>query len=255
MRYTLPKPPDGWRTFLWEVSTIFIGVVLALGGERLIQQFNWRQDARQASSAIKSELAEHRIAALERLAVQPCLKGQLEALYGKLSAHRGGTWRGLPMVVNQEDSVIAQQRVVSYAYRSPEPPWVDEAWQVARFTGALTHLPADDVSRYARVYRLSNRHIAMQDEENAAAARFNILALDGPIDAQDRAELLGALAQADHANAYLELGAKQQLQLLGPLLSELPQSQVDKAIADRISTQRALRGICVQPLKLKRGRD
>ena len=252
MRLTLPKPPNGWRPFLWEISVIFIGVVLALGGERLVQQYNWRQDARQASAAIKAELAEHRITALERLAVQPCLKGQLKALHDKLSAHREGMWAGMPMVVNQIGSSGAQQRVIRSAYRSPEPPWVDEAWQIARHTGALNHLPSGDVSRYAQVYRLSNRYLALQDEENLAAARFSILALDGQIDAKDRAELLGALAQADHANAYLELGAKQQLQFLEPLLRDLPPAQVDKAIADRMATQRALRGNCVQPLRLQR---
>ena len=254
MRFTLPKPPHGWRALAWEISIVFTGVVLALGGERLIQHHNWRQEARQASMAIKAELAEHRLAAFERLAVQPCLKGQLKALHDKLSAHQEGRWAGMPMVVSQRTSAGAQQRALSYAYRSPEPPWVDEAWQIARFTGALNHLPSDDVSRYARVYRLSNRYLGTQDEENAAAARFNVLALDGWIDAKSRIELLGALTQADHANAYLELGARQQLEFLQPLLNDLPQAEVDKAVADRMATQRAFRGRCVQPLKLARDR-
>ena len=252
MRFTLPKPPNGWRVFGWEIGIVFVGVVLALGGERLIQQYNWRQDARQASAAIKAELAEHRIAALERLAVQPCLRGQLRALYEKLSAHREGMWTGMPMMMNQQASAGAQKRVVGYAYRSPEPPWVDEAWQIARFTGTLNHLPKEDVSRYARVYRLSNRYLGVQDEENAAAARLNVLAIDGQIDAKSRIELLGALAQADHANAYLELGARQQLEFLRPLLRDLPQAEVDKAIADRMAIQRSLRGSCARPLKLHR---
>lgn len=253
MRLILPEPPHGWREFAWEVAIVFIGVVLALGGERLIQQYNWRQDARQASAAIKAELAEHRIAALERLAVQPCLKGQLKALHELLSAHRGGMWTGMPMVVNQQATAGAQQRALGYAYRSPEPPWVDEAWQIARSTGALNHLPKDDVARYARVYRLSNRYLGMQDQENAAAARLSVLALDGWIDAESRIELLGALAQADHANAYLELGARQQLGFLQPLLSDLPPAEIDKAIADRMAIQRAFRGPCARPLKLDRG--
>lgn len=253
MRPTLPEPPHGWREFAWEVAIVFIGVVLALGGERLIQQYNWRQDGRQASATIKAELVEHRLAALERLAVQPCLKGQLKALYEKLSDHRGGMWTGMPMVANQQATPGAQQRALGYAYRSPEPPWVDEAWQIARSTGALNHLPKGDVARFARVYRLSNRYLGVQDEENAAAARLNVLALDGQIDAKSRVELLGALAQADRANAYLELGAKQQLELLRPVLDDLPQAGIDKAIAERMATQRTFRGSCVQPLKLHRG--
>lgn len=251
MRFTLPKPPHGWRVFAWEISIVFIGVVLALGGERLIQEYNWRQDARQASAAVKAELAEHRIAALERLAVQPCLRGQLRALHDKLSVHPGGMWTGMPMMVNQEAIAGAQQRVVAYAYRSPEPPWVDEAWQIARTTGALNHLPRDDVSRYARVYRLSNQYLGMQDEENAAAARLSVLALDGPIDERSRVDLFEALARADRANAYMELGARQQVEFLRPLLSNLPRAEVDRAIAERMAIQRSFRGACVQPLKLR----
>jgi hypothetical protein len=253
MRLTLPEPPHGWRDFAWEIGIVFVGVILALGGERLLQQLNWRQDARQASAAIKTELAEHRLAALERLAVQACLKGQMKALYEKLSKHKGGWWAGMPMMVRQQGQSGAAQRVLAWAYRAPEPPWVDEAWQLARSTGALNHLPSTEVARYAQVYRRSNRFLGVQDEENDAAARLSVLAIDGPVDAAARVELLGALAQADHANAYMELGARQQIEFLQPLLSDLPRPDVDKAVAERMATQRAFRGPCVQLLRLNHG--
>lgn len=250
MRFTMPEPPHGWRDFAWEIAIVFMGVVLALGGERLIQQLNWRQDARQASAAIKAELAEHRLAALERLAIQPCLKGQLQSLHAKLSAHRGGMWTGMPMVVAQDATKGAQKRVLDVAYRSPEPPWVDEAWQLARATGALSHMPDDEVARYARIYRLSARYVEFQDEENAAAARLSVLARNGPIDEESRIELLGALAQIDHVNAFLELGARQQIESLDSLLRDLPRAKVAKDVAERMASQRAFRGSCVRPLKL-----
>lgn len=251
MPTTIPEPPSGWRTFGWEVAIVFIGVVLALAGERLIHAYNWNQDARKASADIKKELAEHRLTALERLAVQPCLKRQIKALHERLSAHEGGRWSGMPMIARHVPPT-AQQRTVVAAYRSPEPPWVDEAWQIARNTGALNHLPSDDVARFARVYRLSNQFLAKQHEETEAAARLSVLALNGSIDAGSRIELLGALAQVDQANAYLELGAKMQIDLLRPLLSDLPAAGVEKAVAERMATQRAFRGPCVRLLTLDR---
>jgi hypothetical protein len=253
MRLRIATPSYGWNAFAWDVGIVALGVALAIGAERLVQRYNSNQDARHASDAIKAELSGHRLAAIERLAVQPCLKGQLKALHDKLLVHRDGIWKGMPMLIDQQADAGAQQRILPYAYRSPEPPWVDEAWQIARATGALNHLPSDDVSRYARVYRLSNRYLAVQDDENAAAARFNVLALDGLVDAQSRIELLGALTQADRANAYLELGARQQLELLHPLLSDLPQAKVERAIADRMAVQRRLRGPCVQPVNIRHG--
>lgn len=251
MPSTFPEPPSGWRTFAWEVAIVFIGVVLALAGERLIQEYNWNQDARKASADIEDELAEHRLAALERLAVQPCLKGQIKALHERLSVHRGGSWSGMPMLVGHVPPT-AQQRVIVTAYRSPEPPWVDEAWQIARSSGALNHLASDDVARFARVYRLSNQFLAKQHEETAAAARLSILALDGSISAESRIDLLDALTRVDQANAYLELGAKIQIDLLRPLLSDLPAAEVEKAVAERIASQRAFRGPCVRSLTLER---
>ena len=245
-RFRIPEPSIGWGAFGWEVGIVAIGVALAIGAERVVQKYNRSEDAKQASAAIKAELTEHRLAAIERLAVQPCLKRQLRALYQKLSGHRGGLWTGMPMVVNQGAAAGAQQRVLTVAYRSPEPPWVDEAWQIAKATGSLNYLPRDDVARYATVYRLSNRYLGVQDEENAAAAQLSVLAVDGIIDAKDRIELIAALAQADHANAYLEFGARQQIGFLAPLLSDLPRAEVDKAVADRLATQRSFRGSCVR---------
>jgi len=71
---------------------------------------------------------------MERLAVQPCLSGQLKALATKLSAFRGDLWQGVPMIVNQKTDRDAQQRAVIAAYRAPERLWVSEAWQTLTIT-------------------------------------------------------------------------------------------------------------------------
>ena len=249
----LLRPLHGWRAFFGEIGIVFVGILLALSAERLVQEYNWRQDARQARVAIKNELNLQRIDAVERLAVQRCLKGQINALYQKLSLHRGGMWIGMPMFVTQQGNSEAAQRVVVNGYRGPERRWVDEAWQTARSDGALDHLPAGEVSKYAQAYHRGYRILALQEQENDAGARLSVLAIDGPIDASVRANLLGTLAQADRANAYMELSAKALLGFLKPLLADLPANMVDPGINERIRNQRAFRGECVQPLKMKQG--
>ena len=74
MRFRVATPSYGWNAFAWDVAIVTLGVALAIGTERVVQRYNWNQDARHASHAIKTELSEHRLAALDRLAVQPCLR-------------------------------------------------------------------------------------------------------------------------------------------------------------------------------------
>lgn len=249
----LLRPLHGWRAFSGEIGVVFVGIVLALGAERLVQEYNWRHDARQARAAIKTELNGQRIDAVERLAVQRCLKGQINALYQKLAQHRGGMWTGMPMFVTQIGNADAAQRVVANGYRGPERRWIDEAWQTARSSGALDHLPSADVTKYAQAYHRGYRIRALQDQENDAGARLSVLAIDGPIDVGGRIALIGALAQADRANAYMEITAQALINFLKQLLADFPADMVDPAVAERISNQRAFRGECTQPLKLKHG--
>lgn len=250
--FRLPTPSYGWNAFGWDVAIVAVGVALAIGAERTVQRYYWQQDASQASEAIKAELAEHQRDALERLAVQPCLKRQLNALYTRLVEHSGGRWTGMPMEVRQRGQQTAAQRVAVPAYRAPVRPWRTEAWETARTSGALNHLPALEVSRYAQAYHRSREMLSAQAKENEAAAGLSALASDGFIDSQSRTQLLGALAETDHANAILEIDAELNLKLMHQLLRDLPRDAIDKAIADRIATQRSFRGTCVLPLKLKR---
>lgn len=252
MRLRIPRPSHGWRAFGWEIGVVAIGVALAIGAERLVQQYNWNQDARQASEAIEAELTEHQLDAIERLAVQPCLKRQLSALYEALIVHSGGKWTGMPMQVRQEGTQTAQKRVVTAAYRAPERLWLREAWETARSSGALSHMPDSAVAKYAQAYHRGRQILELQAEENAAAARLSPLAVDGAIDPHSRAQLLGALAETDHANAYIEFATAQDLRLLRELLKDQSRDAVDQAVDDRIASQRRFRGSCVLPLKLMR---
>ena len=128
MHVHLPKPLHGWRAFVGEVGIIVVGVLIALGAQQVVEHIHSRESARQAVHAIQAELAVQEVDAMERLAVQPCLAGQLNALATKLYAFRGGMWKGMPMIVNQTSDRDAQQRTVIAAYRAPERLWVSEAW-------------------------------------------------------------------------------------------------------------------------------
>jgi hypothetical protein len=253
MRFRISTPSYGWNAFAWDVAIVALGVALAIGAERIVQRFYWSADARQASETIKAELTEHEVDAIERLAVQPCLKQHLNALYERLRTHPGGDWASMEMALTRVGLDTAAQHVAAQAYRAPERLWLDEAWQAARVNGALGHLPASEVTSFAEAYNRGDRMRQLQTEEKLAAARLAALAVDGPIDLHSRTELLGALAQVDHANSSMERSALQVLDYLRPVLADLPQEEVDRAIAQRIAIQRRFRGSCVRSLRLKRG--
>ena len=255
MHVHLPKPLHGWRAFVGEVGIIVIGVLIALGAGQIVESLHWRESARQASHAIQLELAVQQLDAMERLVVQPCLTGQMSALATRLSSFRGGVWKGMPMIVNQKNDSDAQQRSVVPAYRAPERLWVSDAWQTARSNGSLNYLPDATVSEFAQEYNRGNRILALQMQENEAAAKLAPLAFDGPIGPSDRVALLGDIAAVDRANAGMVYQATRLVAELTPLLRELPRAKIDQEIAAMDADERQFRGSCVKSLPLRPGRD
>ena len=249
MHVRLPKPLHGWRAFAGEVGIVVLGVLIALGAGQVVQTIHDRQAAAHASVSIKWELARQRLDALERLAVQPCLTGQLNRLSARLAAFRGGEWAAMPMNVAQA-SVNSSQWSTVQAYRAPERLWVSEAWQTARSNGSLNYLPDATVSADAELYNRGERIRLLQAQESDAAAELAPLALDGPIDVATRASLLGEIAKVDHANAVMVYEARALIVELDPLLRDLPRQEIDRQVAQMLAVERKLRGSCVLDLKL-----
>jgi len=243
-------PPQGWAALRWEVGVVFVGIVLALTAQQLADTLYWRGQASQAKRAIEQELLQHEADGYERLAVQHCLRGQLVALSQRLAAHRG-EWRAMPMIVQQKGDWQATQMVVPSAYRAPIRLWPNEAWETARSSGALNHLPDRTVAAYAEAYTLAMRNFRLQQDEDSAASKLVALAVDGPISDGARIELLGALSQIDRANSGMENATIQELDILRPLLNHVPRQTREAGVAKRMKDQRGFRGECVESLKFK----
>ncbi len=243
-------PPQGWAVLRWEVGVVFVGIVLALGAQQLADTLYWRGQAAQAKRAIEQELLQHEADAYERIAVQPCLKGQVAALSKRLATHRG-EWTAMPMIVRQKGDWRATQDVLPSAYRSPNRLWPAEAWATARSSGALNHLPDSTVGLLAEAYTRAARIDILEEDEAQASSMIAALAFDGPISDGVRVELLGLLSLVDRANSSVETAASQELKTLGQILSTVPSAEREAAITKRIRDQRGFRGACVLPLKLE----
>jgi len=91
MQIQMPKPLHGWRAFAGEVGIIVFGVLIALGAQQLVEDWQWRTEARDFSHAVDHELGldlgtyhatiDHRPCATRRLA-------ELERFLAESSAGR-----------------------------------------------------------------------------------------------------------------------------------------------------------------------
>lgn len=250
MGVSLPQPPQGWAALRWEVGVVFVGIGLALGAQQVADMLYWRAQATQAQRNIEAELLEHEKDGYERLAVQPCMRGQLAALSKQLIASTG-EWKAMPMQVSPQGVSEVAMKVIPSAYRAPERLWLDESFKTAQTTGALNHMPNRLVASYAQAYQRARRIYSLQDNEEDGAARLAPLAIDGTISAEARLDLFAALSKVDRANSFMENGARQELALLQRLLRTVPVSVREAGVRERVETQQKFRGACVSPLRLK----
>lgn len=55
MHIHLPKPLHGWREFVGEVGIIVIGILIALGGEQVVEKIHHRSQVREMTEKLRAE--------------------------------------------------------------------------------------------------------------------------------------------------------------------------------------------------------
>ena len=80
MHFHLPKPLHGWREFMGEVGIIVIGILIALGGEQLVEDWRWHRDVRDFRAAVNSEVEFNLEAGDYRVRQSPCVERRLAEL-------------------------------------------------------------------------------------------------------------------------------------------------------------------------------
>lgn len=232
-----------------ELIVVMLGVLLALGAENWAQNQEWAEQAKVAKLMIDSELAEARLDAAERLAVQPCLRGQIGALNDQL-LQSGASWVGMPVKFSSSASISRFNYELRPAYRAPTRLWRNDAWETAISSDVLRHMPASAVAGYSQVYRRMSRMRDDQEREAAAAARMTVLSNDLLLEHASRLLMLDALAQVDRANASLEAAALQLVDIARPLLAGHRAEEAQREVRVMINNQREARGDCVRSLRL-----
>jgi hypothetical protein len=139
MHFHLPKPLHGWRELVGEVGIIVIGVLVALGAEQAVEAWHAHNQAEEARTALRSELGEDNLPqAYARLALVPCIDGELKQLQFALDNH-----------VDRRQFVT-----LARSYKPPLRTWDDQAWNAVIATGVLSRGGARELIQWSAPYRM-----------------------------------------------------------------------------------------------------
>jgi hypothetical protein len=133
-----PKPVHTWRDFIKEVGIIVIGVVIALGGEQIVEAIHWKHKAEAAEQDLRKELADSLSYAVEQEQMHQCVSGYLDALQSAVLSGDSDTIKKL------------------YAAGIPldAHPWRSSSWTAALTGQVADHLSHEKVAAYSIAFRL-----------------------------------------------------------------------------------------------------
>lgn len=238
MNFHLPKPLHGWREFAGEVGIIVIGVLIALGAQQLVENWQWRGEVRETDQRLREEIATDLSSAYERLSIDHCLRPRLAELRDQLLTS-GPTWTGSRATFAND----VYHSGFPSVYRTPNRPWRQAYWRTALNGGTLDHFSAKRVEEFSRLHDTVDALYQTQAEEVDASESLGDLAFAGPINTTDQRANLKTVARLDALDARM-------LFLAHLLFDESRQAGIRPdaaAVQQAITQQRAYRGACVTP--------
>ena len=241
MQPRLPIPLHGWRVFVGEVGIIVLGVLIALGAQRAVEELKAQSEIRATEAALEEEIMDSVEVADERLAVSPCLRIRLAELGTKL-ARSHGQWRGDPMRLGDQNA--GNSGVLPVAYRTPRKYLRTDAWDTAKTGGVLDHFARERVAAYSEIYTQIAHMQQLSDIERGEVPTLAFLSFDGPLDPQSRNRAIDTLAQLDSINLHLVIGGTNLKQATENLQLEFSPVQ-GRAVANLIHRARKVYGNCV----------
>ena len=135
MHFHLPKPLHGWREFAGEVGIILLGVLLALLGQAMFEEWTWDRKVEAATSAMDDEIKRALADTLEADRTAKCGGAQLDFIQSKLIA---------------KDWSVARAPVIWALYNRHF--YGEDAYTSAVASQVAEHLGQDKLQKYAGLY-------------------------------------------------------------------------------------------------------
>ena len=184
MQVRLPKPLHGWRQFAGEVGIIVIGVLIALGAQQVVQNFQQRFDANQASRAVRGELEGNMARLASRAAQKDCVENRMEEIQALL------------------DQAASNPSITAPGWVGRPQYWSMQTvrWDAIAQSGRAALLPADDLADYGALYSWMGNINGVMTTEQADWARLRALEHMSSLTPQMVFELNATLQDARYSN-------------------------------------------------------
>ncbi len=144
-----PKLIHDWRELLVEIGVIVVGIVIALGGEQIVETMHWREQVAGAEAALKPNFIRVVDNTAEREAEAACVDDRL-AYLGALVERSSETGR-LPAVGPIGTPAFS--------------PWRNAVWNGLVSGQVATHLPRDKLLAYSGIVNQSDFLANLSDQE------------------------------------------------------------------------------------------
>ncbi len=193
-----PGVVRSWRDFLKEVGIIVLGVSIALAGEEMVSNYNWKEEVAVVQDTVDDELADALFAAMERVKIAECQRRTLDRL-DQLADESQGT-----LVIR--NAPVRRVRL-----------WGSAAWDAAVASGAIAHMDHDKRNIYANLFSFLSlfRDLNLRQEE--LWARIDAYRHPRPLTNQSRDRFVENVSELRALTGTMNLAAQQFIEHAKPL--------------------------------------
>jgi hypothetical protein len=197
-----PGVVRNWREFLKEVGIIVLGVSVALAGEEIVNNYNWKEEVAVVEDSVDDELADALFSAMERVKITDCQRRTLDRL-DQLADESRGT-----LVIR--NAPLRRVRL-----------WGSAAWDAAVASGTIAHMDHDKRNTYAALFSFLHlfRDLNMRQEE--LWAKIDAYRRPRVLTDESRNRFVEGISQLRALTGTMNLAAQQFIERARPLQLEL----------------------------------
>jgi hypothetical protein len=252
MRFRFFRPLHGWREFIHEIIIVVIGVLLALAGAQMIEDWRWNWQVGSTRQAIANELEEAANQAALRISVEDCNRDRIGELAARLKASNG-RWIAdpMPLATGAQPTPHWDNRSMGRVYSVPLVGWSQDAWDTAKSSGVLDHMSRKEAASYSEVYGEIAAIRDYQNQELLLESSLSFLSADQQLDGQSRNDALGKLGQLDALNATNAGLSSLMIDQMKSLHLQVDRPRNSTLLKETIAHQRRYRGNCVKDVQVQ----
>jgi hypothetical protein len=227
-----PKAFHRVHEFLSEIAVIVIGVLIALGAEQVVENFQWRDKISHAQHELGNEIAaDDGPQVLERLALTDCVQGSLRTIRSEIES---GAGRAAVL------QAIGQ-------YKIPFHSWDSQAFDTARAEGVTLHGLPDLAWWNLFFYVMPVLNESAEREYDNGAALGAITRTGGALSEEEKARIILAVETLSRDDRRMTLGATNAQFAMQKLRVVLWPPAVERELAALMQLPGA--GACVSKFK------